>query len=278
MADTAAVEVEIEVPEGEGGAESEGAAESEGGAKAVAKEPTEIEVLAADMGWAPEDKWRGTAENWVDAKTFIKTGPEILKSSLRRLDAEAVTTRKTMEEFKEHYQKADARAYKRARADLEAKQRDAVTEGDTEAFDRVTTEIKDLDPPAAATPPAPNPDADPAFIAFQAENLWYGADGDFEMTLAAEDAAKVIGRQYQGAEFYTRIATSIRAKFPDKFKNPARREPARVDGGGDEKRGGAAGNTFANLPVDAKATCKRFVAEGLMTEKQYVSEYFEDES
>ena len=42
-------------------------------------EPTEVELKEArEMGWADKDKWRGKEEDWVDAKTFLEKGKQVL--------------------------------------------------------------------------------------------------------------------------------------------------------------------------------------------------------
>jgi len=241
-------------------------------------ELSDVERLASDMGWSPQDQWRGDADKWVDATAYIKAGPEILKSSLKRQDSKMLALEGTLKEFKGHYEKVTQTAYDRAMADLKQQQREAVAEGDTEAFERVETQIETLNAPEAKAEPDANPDNDPAFIQFQAKNDWYGPDGDYEMTAEAEKAAAVIGRSYEGEEFYTRITNAMKKKFPDRFGNPARKETARVEGSGGNAPRKSGGKTFSDLPAEGKAACNKFVAEGLMTKEDYVRDYFEDES
>ena len=44
----------------------------------MSDENTDVEARARDMGWSPRDSWRGKAEDWIDAETFVKRGTEIL--------------------------------------------------------------------------------------------------------------------------------------------------------------------------------------------------------
>ena len=143
-------------------------------------------------------------------------------------------------------------------------------DGDTEAFDRVQEQVDALGEEIAA--PAPNgqqtdqqkADSDPAFIAWRAQNAWYG--DDIELTAYAEQIAPVIGRKHQGAAFYDAIGTEIRRKFPDKFTNTRRQRARSVEpagGGGGGRRGN--GHTYADLPADAKAACDRFIKQGMFT-------------
>ncbi len=232
-----------------------------------AHEPTEVEKLAAGMGWAPEDDWRGDPEKWVDAPTFIRTGPEILKKTLERQDGQLAETRKLLDDFKGFHNKVEERAYNRAMTDLKAEQRQAVEDGDTAAFDGAQAKIDELGEEAKPADTETRTDQqtadnDPAFIAFKAANPWYGTD--VEMTLYAEkDAAPIIGRTHQGQQLYDAIGVEIRRKFPDKFTNTRRRRPASVEaaGSGGERRGNGQG--YADLPADAKTACDRYIKEGM---------------
>lgn len=232
-----------------------------------AKEPTEIEALALEMGWAAEADWRGDPDKWVDAKTYIRTGPEILKKSLERQDRQLAETAALLEEFKGFHGKVEERAYKRALGDLKTQQRQAVEDADPEAFERIDGEIDALGeeiraPAAKPTNGNANPDNDPHFIAFQGRNSWYGED--FELTAYADQLAPAVGRKHTGAAFYETIGTEVRKKFPDKFTNTRRKRARTVESagaGGDARRGDK--HTYADLPAEAKGACDRFITQGM---------------
>ncbi len=253
-------------------AEDAGEAEDKGGEAT----PSEIEALAAEEGWSPEDKWRGDPDKWVDARTFIRQGRTILRSTLQRQDGELGEMKTTMEEFRDYARKSEQRAYDRAMFNLKAQQRAAVEEGDTAAYDAADKKIDALgkEAPAPATKAADrSPDEDPNFKVFSADNPWYG--GDVEMTAYAESIAAVVGRKHEGPAFYDKIAEEVRVKFADKFKNAARKSPSRVEGSGagTMRRGSGNGKTYADLPPEAKAACTRFVKQKLMTRDEYVADY-----
>jgi hypothetical protein len=268
--------------EGEGDDAGDGAGDQEdqgqeGRATEGDEEPTEIEQLAAEEGWSPEDKWRGDPEKWVNARTFIRQGRTILRSTLQRQDGELSEMKTTMGEFRDHYRNVEQRAHDRAMAELKTEQRAAVEEGDTAAYDDAAKKIdelgKEVPEPAKKPTGKEGPDEDPNFKPFSADNPWYG--DDIEMTAYAESIATVVGRKHEGPAFYDKIAEEVRAKFPDKFQNAARRKPSRVEGSGagTMRRGNGAGKTFADLPADAKTACTRFVKQGLMTREEYVADY-----
>ncbi len=225
------------------------------------QQPTEVEALALKMGWAVEDDWRGDPNKWVDAATFIRTGPEILKRTLERQDGQLAETQKLLDDFKGFHTDVEARAHKRALADFRAEQRKAVEDGDTEAFDAAQTRMDALDEEAKPEPEANKPNVDPQFEAWKDRNAWFG--DDVEMTVYAEQIAPIIGKKHQGAAFYEAADAEIRRKFPDKFTNPRRKRAASVEGAG--AGGGQRGNGhgYADLPADAKAACDRFIGQGM---------------
>lgn len=245
--------------------------------------PTDVETLAAGMGWAPETDWRGDPEKWVDAATFIRQGPEILKSTLKSLDRTIADQSDTMKRMARAQDSIQQKDHASDLATLKAKQREAAGEGDVGAYDAATAEIDALAKTAPAKVESNGADRnsveDPGYQAFLAANSWYGPDGDYEMTLAAEDAAKVISRTYEGAALYERITAEMKRKFPDRFGNKERRNAPRVEGGGSTNRkpkGGKKG--YADLPPDAKAACDNFVAGGKSTQESYCKTFFAEDA
>ena len=161
-------------------------------------------------------------------------------------------------------------------AELKTEQRAAVEEGDTAAYDAAGKKIDELgkDVPEETTKAADRTaDDDPGFKPFSAANPWYG--DNIEMTAYAESISAVVGRNHQGSAFYDKIAEEVRAKFPDNFRNAARKSPSRVEGSGASttRRGSGNGKTYADLPPEAKAACDRFVKQDLMKREQYVDDY-----
>lgn len=250
-----------------------------GAGEGAEQQLSDLEQFAAEQGWAPKDKWQGDADKWVDAKAFIRRGPEFMKRTLQKQDADLADMKQTMERMARVAETAQKRAYEQAVSDLKAQRREAITNGDPDTVDAIDQRIESLDKPETAEkkPDAASPDGDPHFKAFQGENAWYGPDGDIEATAYAEQIAPVVGRKWKGAEFYQRIGEEVRKKFPDKFRNPARSRAAAVEGGGAagySRRGNGKG--YADLPSDAKAACDRYVANGTFkTREDYVKEYFD---
>jgi len=235
-----------------------------------------IEDLAREMGWAPEDEWRGDPDKHVDARTFIKTGPEILKSTLRRQDEKLDEVAETMKGMARAAKGAETRAYDKAVADLKARQEEAVVDGDIDEFRRIDTEIGELDKPAAEDEkPASDAAADPHFEAFQKANPWYGED--YEMSEFADRIASHVGQKFQGAAFYEELTSAVQKKFPSAGSNKKRDRPPAVEGGAETNVGKKIKKSYNDLPAEAREACNEFVEEGVMTKEQYVEDYFADE-
>ena len=256
--------------------------------------PGELEAKAREMGWKPKDEWVGDDSGWRDAEEFIEqqerraekaalTENRELRDELDRLRREQTETRQTLEDFKEHHSKVSQKAYERALKDIQARQRQAVEAGDTDAFDAAAKEADDLMKDAATPqenkPRQDNPDEIPAFKSFAKANKWYG--NDYEMTAYAEQIGPHIIRNERldptDSEFYDRIGEEVRKRFPDKFTNPKRDKASAVEagtGGGGKKKG----KTAADLPPEAKAAGQRYVDQGLYPDgglEEYAKEYFE---
>lgn len=251
------------------------------------QEPTEVETLAQGMGWAPKEEWRGDPDKWTDAATFIKTGPEILKTSLRRQDEQLKKMGDTLEEFKGHYQNVQATEYKRAIAVVKAERRQAVEDGDVEAVDAFDGQIEELGDAIKASVPEEKreatPDDDPNFKNWHSrpENSWYNSDV-FLTSKADNEIAPTIAKMFPdliGTEgFYNKVTEETKKAYPDKFGNKNRRKAPSVEGAGELGGRSTGKQTYADLPTDAKAACKKFVDQGLMTKEEYTKDFFEMEA
>jgi hypothetical protein len=249
-----------------------------------------VEARATRMGWRKEDEWSGPPEEYRDAQAFIDVGEKELPvmrernrnlvSRLEAAESSAKEVKATLEEFSRHHEKVDERAYNRAYSDIEGKQRAAVQEGDVSAYDALQTEKEELekDAPQAAPAVAPvsvqNPEEEPDFVAWKADNPWY--ETDMDLTVFAEQVAKIVARknpQLSGRAFFDKLTEEVRRSKPDSFKNPRRKQAATVEGAGGSTYRGSGGKDYADLPPDSKAACDKFVREKLITQKQYLAEY-----
>lgn len=244
-----------------------------GDAEEEEQTPDAVEDLAREMGWAPEDEWRGDPAKHVDAREFIKNGPEILRATLRRQDQKLDEVADTMKGMARAAKGAESRAYDKAVADLKSRQEEAVVDGDVEEFRRIDTELEGLDKPEDAARPAEG-GSDPLFDSFQKDNEWYG--NDYEKSEFADRIASHVGQKFQGEAFYAELTRAVNEKFPA-AGNPKRRRPSSVEGGGETRVVKPKTKTYNDLPTEARAACDEFVDDGIMTKEDYVKDFFADE-
>lgn len=304
MTDTASVETEAaeEAAKSEAAAalaagESEdndaaAAAESEaGGAEdAQTDDDKAIEVEARAMGWKPEEdfdaSYRGKDRQFVDAKTFVERGRNqmpILRERLERQTQEIGELKKVVKDFRGYTDGLDKRMYAEARRQILREQSEAFKKEDEDAFEKSQKDLTDLDkeqaearekaPPAADAQTA-DPAADPAFVAWKAENPWYGKNA--RMTMFADNAAKAVSGLSQD-DYYAALSEAVREEFPGQFGNQRRRQTTRVEGGGTRTSAQRNEHSYANLPSDSKKACDRMVGEKLLTKEEYVKNYKWDE-
>jgi len=260
-----------------------------------AAEERNYEQEAKQLGWVPQDEYRGDPDKWRDAKDFVEFGERILpilKSNNKKLhevlgktEAEVKQLRETMQQFAEHHKKTAEREYKKAEKEFDAKlkrikseQTAAAKDGDIAKFQELENTREELEankpekPEEAAvgTPP-------PEFVEWVAENTWYNDDAELR------EEADLIGQIYRvkhprmGAKsIFDYVSKQVKKLHPEKFENPNRQDAAdvgsgNVDGNSQKSKGR---KSYSDLPEDAKRACNMFVDEGLMTKEEYIKEYF----
>lgn len=255
-------------------------AEDIGGGEA--QEPT-VEDRARDMGWRPKEEFKGDETRWVDAETFVKRGEEILpilKANARRIEAENAAVKAEMAElkasvaeFRKHHSQTERRAYERAIRDLEERQAEAVEANDLKSVRAITKEIADLSRDVQTDDggsPYKTPDHAKTLNQWKGENPWF--ESDRVMTAAASAIADELeAAGVKGADQLAEVAKRIRAEFPHKFQNERRSAPAAVEGSTPTRK---AGKSAADLPPEARAQMNKWVKQGLLTEKQFLKDYF----
>lgn len=174
-----------------------------------------IEARAREMGWKPLAEYRGPADKWQPAADFIARGETILPivrdqnrrltERLNKLEGEVSGLRNTaaeqlqiIKDLRTMGQRADQRGYDRAMAEIKAKQRQAVEQGDTKAYDQLVEQAEALAGSRAEpavpviepvrTEPASRPAApqmsEPTRL-FIAANPWFNTDKLLSDTMIA---------------------------------------------------------------------------------------------
>lgn len=240
----------------------------------VSKEDIE---RATRQGWVEKEQFHGNPEDWVDAKTFLQRGEEMLpvmRANYKKLEQKVREQEESMRKFVEFQKGVDERAYKKALDDIRKQKADAVEAGDKEAFTRAEQEEDELRQQQSVKQSEPKPAENPEWAAWAKENPWYFDD---EEAGAYADAISIRVQKTHphltGRDFYDAVKAKVRQRMPEKFGNPRRAEPAAVEAGSSNKRK-TGGKTYADLPTDAKKACDDFVKNiPGYTKEQYLKDY-----
>lgn len=249
----------------------------------------EVIAEARQMGWVPQEEFRGDESKWRSADEFVERGREILPIVLKNkeellhknkvLENELKEIKAAMEDFKE-YRKADKdRMYKQALSDLKFKKKEAVDNSDGEmvvAIDEAIDELKTEQHEVKEQPKgvAKEPVVDPEFMKWVNENDWYANNAVLQY--AANAAGVEVMEEFPGLKgkpFLDKVTSKVRERYPEKFGNVRRESASSVEEGGNPAPRGSKKKTYANLPADAKAACDKFVKQGIMKQEEYVSEF-----
>lgn len=237
---------------------------------------SDAEARARRLGWVGQDEFRGDPSRWRPADEFLRRGEELLpvalennrklQDQLERMSTKMADIEKVSSEFRDFASKAEERAYKQARADIEREMRTAVSYADPAAFDNARAKLDELDrerptPPQAKPAAAGGPTLAPEVEGWIRENPWFNTDQELN------DMATVIHgrilRERPGMSLSANLAevkAEVMRRFPDKFGNARRSAPATVStpSGGPVVRPNSK-RSYDALPADAKAQCDKFV-------------------
>lgn len=272
----------------------------------------EIEKQAKEMGWVPQDKFRGDPDKWVDAETYVERGEHvlpILRADRDRLRGDLLTrdqqigtlqqqlqaTQAIVQGLEKNFTESLERQLADQRRQLKADLKDAVEDKDVdrelevrEQLDQLTEaerdakkkqqENKDKLKGAQHTDTNTDPNLSPEFTAWKKENPWYGGTSaeDRKRTKAVIRAAEDLrddGDTSTGREFFE--------KAVERAEGSNRQEPPidKVDGGNSRSNSQGGPKTYASLPAEAKAACmedmENFVGEGkLFKDEKGWKEYY----
>jgi len=240
------------------------------------------------MGWVPKEEFRGPEDHWIDSESFLDRGRQILPivkknnqeltKKLLALEAKDRERDATVTEWKEFMKESQAREREQFNAQiaaLRAQKKQAISDGDGEAvvdIDDAIDAIKEKQREGKEVPQVTQANSpDPAFVAFTAENPWYGIDED--KTAYANGIGPAVRAAHPhlvGKDFLDMVAARVDAKFPTK-----QTRVSSVEGGGSPtpKKGK---HTYNSLPEEAKKAHDKFVTkQKLMTSEEYLASYFE---
>lgn len=244
----------------------------------------EVEKLARNMGWRPQEKWKGPPEEWRDPIDYIKHGA----SMHREMREELANTKNKFEsqefEYRNRFDKLEKTSKlalelqkKQINDNWEAQKAHWAAQGDTENYNAARkaqeAAISKVDDDIAASTPQPGPQLAPEAVQFITRNSqWYGRDP--VMTGAAREITGYYQQLHPNVPLtgiFEMVDRDMRQNFPQKFNGAAhppqteqRTAPPAVEGGlrpirGTVKKGWEA------LPPEAKKAGSGYVDQGVFS-------------
>ncbi|HNG55643.1 MAG TPA: hypothetical protein PLR85_19845 [Nitrospira sp.] len=227
------------------------------------------ETEARDLGWRPEEDFKGDKSLWVDAQTFVKRGEEvmpILKSQLKTLKGELAEMRKEFRKANEFFSNSEQRGYERAMADIQAKAEAAAEVGDKAGVRAALEKAAKLNKPTEA--PKAEQISREDLANWFADNPWYKSDHSKTAfaDLIGEELAEKRGGNLTKDDF-----DEITRRVDERFAEKSRAKSA-VEGSTPRttKRGE---KTLADLPPEARRQAEKWERDGICSTKDYLKNY-----
>jgi len=240
--------------EQEAGKQVEGQEEVEKGA---------VEKLATEIGWRPDGD--------LDAKAYILKSKDIqttMRNHIKEQKDQLTGLGTAVKELKTHNErvfKAEVKQLKSELSELKAKKKDAIEEGDVDAVGKLDDEIDGVK--EAMVKPVETETGNPEFDDWIKDNDWYAKDQ--EMAKYADKIAD----DNAGAPFKrvtALIGRKVKEMFPDKFETKTVPKASPVEGAG--KKISASKFTESDLTAGQKSIMRQFIAQGIMTKKDYIKD------
>lgn len=267
-------------------------------------------ALAREMGWKPEDEWKGDPPKggFSSATEFVRRGEKILpivNARARKAEAEAAELRNEIRAMRDEHRDTIKRIEKMSSvalehqkqqivAQYEARKEAAVEVGDKDAYRKASSDereaLKAIDDRMEETGDDKGKEKEPAKELPKAVketidewitvNSWFNADE--EMQAVANARHMKLLRDRPGLplkENLEEVAAYVKKRFPDKFgddeeeEETPRRRGSPVEGGSRLNGAGGGGTRFSKMPADARAMCDKFIKEdGLFLQKGETAE------
>ena len=252
----------------------------------------EVEKEARNMGWVPEEEFKGNKDHWVSAEEFVERGRTLmplLRQNNKRLQKELSTRDQkidtltkqlanattAIDKLEQHYTEANKRAVENAKEQLKAELKLAREDNDVdkefevrEKLDELNERTRELNSQRPSEKKKPEPQGNdglsPDFKEWLSENTWFGQDKKKtkEITRIAEDLRED-GSELMGKDFFdecVRVWEEKNGASEDeeeeeevKPRRPTSKVESSSNRSGSRKSGG--GKTYADLPADAKQAC-----------------------
>lgn len=227
----------------------------------MSEQARDYEAEARKEGWVPQEDWKGPEDAWKPAEQFVKDGENIngiLRKKVDRLETRVEELLQTNEKFKDFSKRAldkEKKENDRLIKELEVVRKQAVTDGDGDAFARADEQLQELRSQNYDQPDTSG--LDPAAQRWLEQNPWYQTD-DRLGAYADGIADRLRARGFTGAAYWDELTRQVKETFPDHFGNPNRRRANGVEGGGERDSKDSKAKTWENLPEEAKRAYTQF--------------------
>lgn len=236
-------------------------------------EEQEYTEKAKSQGWVPKEEFKGDETKWVDAKSFVERGENILpilRERNEKLLGDVSELKNSFKELQEFYKNSEERQYQKALQDLKRKQMEAVETADVDGYKSAHDEIAELEKTRVKKEVPKEP---PEMNDFRKRNAWY--DADMEMTDTADAlGAAFVKKGVPYGKMLELVEQKMKQIYPEKFPKP--KENFQAFEGAGESMGlprKSMAKTYETLPPEAKKQCDKFVAQGILTKEDYVRDY-----
>jgi hypothetical protein len=231
----------------------------------VPKETTQEDIdRAKTYGWHdPEaEDFRGDPETALGPKEFLEkmeAHPSMKRENFTKLEHKLMKLESTLEQTRTDQEKFIEMSKNAAINEYKDKQRQAVEDGDTEAYDKAQKGIEETEKQTETKSVVPELEA------FKQRNNWYGIDID--KTIYANQVDNILSqRQLSPTEHFKELENAISEKFPT-------RQAANVQKNG-RLKAPSKSKTFDAMPEDNKAHCMRMM-RGAKNPEQFKKTYTE---
>jgi hypothetical protein len=280
--------------------------ENEGTNEGAGEGPSaEVISQAKEMGWVPKDEYRGDKNNWRDADEFVERGEHILpivqatvkklKAELLTRDSEVASLKKAVESsqvaikaLQKSYTESTAQKVAEARTQLRAELKAAKEVGDVDAELEVLDKLDELKTAVKESKELPVDGKkdegkvnglDPAFVAWNEENDWFGDESDpvnRKRTRALVNIGADLrddGEKATGKAFMDKCLQILEER-----EGKGGRQSSKVEGAVNGREGSGGG--FASLSKEARDACHEdndtFVGPGKMfkTVKEWETHFY----
>jgi hypothetical protein len=254
-------------------AESGAAVEEQFAAADAAGEPVEqpsLEQLASEMGWVPQEKFKGPTDKWKPADQFIRDGKDIQERTSRELKG----LRETVDTIKLTNSQILIDKLAEQHAELANRYAAAVERGDPDEAWKAANAIQNLQSRAATVNRAPTPSVAPETENWVQRNARLQKDPiAWQRALQICDAYARSNPNSAPIEQLQYTESYLRNEFPHLFDDkgaPSVNSPTSRNSAGAPR-----GRTASDMPKEARDVAKDMVERGLIpNEDVYARNYF----